>query len=41
MYWARTLDIVDQRTRVAEEKSRLLTDLDMRFDIIRQKMGQP
>lgn len=41
VYWARTLDIVDQRTRVAEEKSRLLTDLDMRFDIIRQKMGQP
>jgi hypothetical protein len=41
VYWARTLDIVDQRTRVAEEKARLLTDLDMRFDIIRQKMGQP
>ena len=41
VYWARTLDIVDQRTRVAEEKTRLLKDLDMRFDIIRQKMGQP
>lgn len=40
VYWARTLDVVDQRRRVAEEKAALLRDLDMRFDIIRQKLGQ-
>jgi TolA-binding protein len=39
VYWTRTLDIVDQRTRVATEKTRLVRDLEARFDVIRQKLG--
>ena len=40
VYWAEKLDVADQKTKVQEEKAALLSDLENRFSLIRQKLGQ-
>lgn len=40
VYWARKLDIADQRERIQEERNTLVAELERRFAVIRQKMEQ-
>ncbi len=40
VYWARKLEIADQRERIQNERNRLVAELERRFAIIRQKMEQ-
>lgn len=40
VYWARKLQIADQRQRILDERNALVAELERRFAIIRQKMEQ-
>lgn len=40
VYWARKLEIADQRQRIQDERNALVSELERRFAIIRQKMEQ-
>ena len=40
VYWARKLEIADQRERIQDERNMLVAELERRFAIIRQKMEQ-
>lgn len=40
VYWDEKLEVADQKARIQTEKQTLLTDLDTRFTLIRQKLGQ-
>jgi TolA-binding protein len=40
VYWARKLELADQRERIQDERNMLVAELERRFAIIRQKMEQ-
>lgn len=40
VYWARKLEIADQRQRIQDERNTLVSELERRFAIIRQKLEQ-
>jgi len=40
VYWAQKLEVADEIERVKKEKDALLTDLQQRFKLIRQKIGE-
>lgn len=40
VYWAQKLEIADEIVRMKEEKDALLTELQSRFKLIRQKIGE-
>ncbi|MBW2252959.1 MAG: tetratricopeptide repeat protein, partial [Deltaproteobacteria bacterium] len=40
VYWSQKVDVADQRARMAQERAGLLSDLEARFSLIRQKLGQ-
>ncbi len=40
VYWAEKLDVADQKAKVQEEKAALMSDLEARFNLIRQKLNQ-
>ena len=40
VYWAQKLEVADEIKRVKEEKDLLLTELQQRFKLIRQKIGE-
>ncbi|MEZ4321395.1 MAG: tetratricopeptide repeat protein [Myxococcota bacterium] len=40
VYWARKLELADERERVQNEKNALVAELGRRFELIRQKMEQ-
>jgi len=40
VYWAQKLEVADEIERVKEEKTALLIDLQQRFKLIRQKIGE-
>ena len=39
VYWAQKLEVADELQRVREEKDDLVADLERRFKLIREKMG--
>jgi len=39
VYWAEKLDVADQKAKVQSEKAALLSDLEARFQLIRQKLN--
>ncbi|MBX2800295.1 MAG: tetratricopeptide repeat protein [Myxococcales bacterium] len=39
VYWAQKLEVADELQRVREEKDELVADLERRFKLIREKMG--
>ena len=40
VYWSQKLEVADEIVRIKEEKDALLTDLQTRFKLIRQKIGE-
>jgi hypothetical protein len=40
VYWARKLELADERERVQQERNDLVAELNRRFELIRQKMEQ-
>lgn len=40
VYWARKLELADERERVQDERNALMAELSKRFELIRQKMEQ-
>ena len=41
VFWAQKLAVSDELTRVREEKDAALADLERRFQLIHDKMGEP
>ena len=40
VYWAEKLEVADQKSKVQQEKAALMSDLEARFNLIRQKLNQ-